>query len=61
MYKEKFKMEIKMKNQKEDIGLTDERKKEIGQAVDRLFRMKAKRAIRNLTNVITYPIYKQKN
>jgi hypothetical protein len=54
-------MEIKMKNQKEDIGLTDERKKEIGQAVDRLFRMKAKRAIRNLTNVITYPIYKQKN
>jgi hypothetical protein len=61
MQTEVDKIESNIKEDLKEIKLSKEEKDHISKVVNRLFRMKAKKRLRTITNIITYPIYKQKH
>jgi hypothetical protein len=51
-------IESNIKDDLKEIKLSKEEKEHISKVVNRLFRMKAKKRLRTIANIITYPIYK---
>ena len=61
MQVETKKVESNINKDLKGIKLTKEQKDNISKAVNRLFRMRAKKRLRTITNFITYPIYRKSN
>ena len=59
MQNEVDKIESNIKEDLKEIKLSKEEKEHISKVVNRLFRMKAKKKLRAITNIITYPIYRK--
>jgi|TARA_R110002074_G_scaffold91454_1_gene200027 hypothetical protein len=59
MQVETDKIESNIDEDLKGIKLTKEEKENISKAVNRLFRMRAKKRLRTITNFITYPIYRK--
>ncbi len=51
-------IESNIKDDLKEIKLSKEEKEHISKVVNRLFRMKAKKRLRTIANIITYPIYR---
>lgn len=52
-------IESNIKDDLKEIKLSKEEKEHISKVVNRLFRMKTKKRLRTIANIITYPIYRK--